>query len=114
MQDLERRFHRAMIGVYETAKDACRYNATRFLQMLSTRGGLATAKALLATRDPSEGFTKLWECGRLDLTVEAHVLKPEFAPLFTDKEKSTARRRLEEYGCKAWTDETADASGDHG
>ena len=98
MQDLERRFHRAMIGIYETANSACHYNATRFLGMLSTQGGLATAKALLATDRPSEGFTRLWECGRLDLTVEAHVLKPEYAPLFTQQEKDVAAARLELYG----------------
>lgn len=98
MTDLEMRFHKAMIGIYESAKDECHYNATRFLQMLSEKGGLATARTLLTTPTPSEGFTALWECGRLDLTVEAHVLKPEFATLFTEEEKSVARCRLEEYG----------------
>jgi hypothetical protein len=84
--DLEMRFHKAMIGIYETAKDKCSYNAMRFLQMLSEKGGPATAHTLLATSTPSEGFTALWECGRLDLTVEAHVLKPEFSVLFTEEE----------------------------
>jgi hypothetical protein len=105
MEDLERRFHRAMIGIYETARAECRYTATRFLQMLSTQGGLMTARALLATEAPSDGFTRLWECGRLDLTVEAHVLKPEFAPLFSENERDTARRRLKEYGYEAGGDE---------
>lgn len=100
MTDLEMRFHRAMVGIYESAKDECNYNATRFLQMLSERGGLATARALLATSAPSEGFTALWLCGRLDLTVEAHVLKPEFATLFTEEEKAEARHRLKEHGFK--------------
>jgi hypothetical protein len=47
---------------------------------------------------PSGGFTTLWERGRLDLTVEAHVLKTEFAPLFTDGDRHQARDRLEAYG----------------
>jgi hypothetical protein len=98
MTDLEMRFHDAMIAIYEIAKREYRYNATRFLQMVSEQGGLAAARTLLATSAPSEGFTMLWECGRLDLTVEANVLKTEFATLFTEEEKAVARRRLAEYG----------------
>ncbi len=40
MDDLERRFHRAMIAIYEKAKREAEYNATRFLQMVSQLGGL--------------------------------------------------------------------------
>jgi len=38
-------------------------------------GGLATAKQLLWSETPSDGFTTLWAHHRLDLTVEAHVLE---------------------------------------
>jgi hypothetical protein len=34
----------------------------------------------------------------LDLTVEALVLRPEFAPLFTEGELTRARERLEQFG----------------
>ena len=100
MTELELQFHRAMISIYESAKDECHYNATRFLGMVSERGGLATARALLATREPSDGFTALWECGRLDLTVETLVLQPRFAALFSEEERNVAKTRLEEYGYK--------------
>jgi hypothetical protein len=46
----------------------------------------------------SDGFTALWERRRLDLTVEATVLRKEFEPLFTPDELDTAGRRLEQYG----------------
>ena len=98
MQEIERQFHRAMISIYETAKRELGYNATRFLQMISEHGGLAAARQLLWSDAPSEGFTTLWEHGRLDLTVEAHVLDPEFASLFTDEDREQARARLEAYG----------------
>jgi hypothetical protein len=98
MDDTERRFHRAMVGIYEIAKRDLGYNATRFLQMLSEQGGLATARQLLWSSTPSEGFTTLWNHQRLDLTVEAHVLMPEFASLFTDADRDQARGRLEAYG----------------
>ena len=98
MDQLERRFHQAMVSIYTTAKRELGYNATRFLQMLSEQGGLATAKQLLWDDSPSAGFTTLWERGRLDLTVEAKVVAPEYAALFTEADLDRARDRLKAYG----------------
>jgi hypothetical protein len=47
--------------------------------------------------DVSDGFTTLWELKRLDLSVEAFVLRPEYAPLFTEEERAIARARLRQY-----------------
>jgi hypothetical protein len=66
--------------------------------MLSDYGGLGTAQRLLASTQTSTGFTALYEHGRLDLTVEALVVKPEFAGLFTDEEIDIARQRLDQLG----------------
>jgi hypothetical protein len=101
LDQLERKFHRAMVGIYETSKRELGYDATRFLQMLSEQGGVATAKHLLWNNAPSEGFTTLWSHGRLDLTVEAHVLDPEFESLFSGADRQRAQERLEAYG---WQD----------
>lgn len=43
--------------------------------MLHERYGHDTALHLIHSPDPSIGFTHLWERGRLDLTVEALVLR---------------------------------------
>ena len=91
-------FHRAMVRLYETAKRELGYNATYFLRMVSDHGGVEAAHRLLATDKPSEGFTTLWSARRLDLSVEAHVLDPVYETLFTDDERRTARRRLDQYG----------------
>ena len=90
-------FHRAMVQIYETARRDVDYKPTRFLQMVSEHGGVEAARHLLRADTPSEGFITLWAAGRLDLTVEAHVLKPEYADLFTEEERRIARRRLDEY-----------------
>ncbi len=103
MDQVERRFHRAMISIYETAKRELGYNATRFLQMLSEQGGLVTARQLLWSDSPSDGFTTLWERHRLDLTVEDHVLRVEFASLFSDADREQALTRLKEYGWRPRT-----------
>src|SRR5262245_30777731 len=96
--DVERAFDAAMVAIYTTAKRDLGYNATRFLQMITDEGGLIAARKLLHASVASEGFTTLWEHRRLDLSVEAHVLRPEFAELFTDDERRIARKRLRDYG----------------
>jgi hypothetical protein len=98
VQDQERAFHTAMVEVFRRAKAEAGYSATIFIQMVSQNGGLAAARQLLHAPKASDGFTALWERGRLDLSVEAVVLKAEFAVLFTDEERELARSRLREYG----------------
>jgi len=97
MKDIEREFDAAMMDVYRRAKYEAGYNATRYLQMLQEHGGLNTAKILLHASHVSDGYTALWERGRLDLTVEALVLKKEWYSLFSDQDRETARKRLKEY-----------------
>ena len=96
--DVRAEFERAMKDVYVRAKSEVNYTATYFLGMLSDYGGLGTAQRLLASTQASTGFTALYERGRLDLTVEALVVKPEFAGLFTDEEIDIARQRLDQLG----------------
>ncbi|MBW7884915.1 MAG: hypothetical protein H3C34_20210 [Caldilineaceae bacterium] len=98
MTPLEAQFHSAMLDLYRNAKTRCNYTATYFLQMVTDDGGLATARTLLHSAHPASGFAELWECGALDLTVEAQVLRSEFAELFTDEERAIARQRLADYG----------------
>jgi hypothetical protein len=89
---------RDMKCIYRRAKDEAHYNATLFLRMLSEVGPFETAERLVTSNAPSDGFTALWERGRLDLTVEALVLQPRYRGLFDDDLLDAARRRLAEYG----------------
>jgi hypothetical protein len=96
--DLECRFDKAMLDIYRRAKTEAHYNATRFFQMLTEHRGVETARILLHADTVSEGYTALWERGRLDLTVEAMIHDhPEFHPLFAPEELRIARQRLEQY-----------------
>lgn len=98
MADIERQFDQAMFEVYRRAKEEAGYNATLFLQMLSDRGGLMTAKTLINASKPSDGYTALYMLGRLDLTVEALVIEePRWHSLFGDEELLRARKRLRDY-----------------
>ncbi len=96
--DLESEFNEAMLEIYRRAKAEAGYTATRFLGMVVERGGLPTARYLLHAPTVSEGYTALWERKRLDLTVEAMILRPEWNSLFSDVERRIAMDRLKEYG----------------
>lgn len=95
---LEARFHQEMLIIYERAKSLCNYNATRFLKMVTDQGGIRAAKQLLNTEGISEGLTALWECQRLDITMEALILQEPWSTLFTEQELNIARERLTQLG----------------
>jgi hypothetical protein len=96
---LSKQFDAAMFKIYRRAKKEAGYNATIFLRMLSDRGGLATAKYLINSSTPSDGYTHLYERGRLDLTVEAMVVEnAAWHELFTKEELAAANNRLKQYG----------------
>jgi hypothetical protein len=101
-EDLEKRFDRAMLGIYKRAKDEAGHNATVFFRMLSERGGLQTARNLINAAKPSDGYTNLYERGRLELTVEAMIVESlDWQRLFTESEIRKARKRLKDYDYKS-------------
>jgi hypothetical protein len=95
--DIHKRFTEAMVDIYRRALRELDYRASRFLQMVTEHGGYETAMTLIHAPQPSEGYTALWERHRLDLTVEAVILLPEWHDLFTDDDRRVARARLEQY-----------------
>lgn len=99
MQSDKAAFDGAMFDIYRRAKAEAGYNATIFLQMITDKGGLATAKQLINASKPSDGYTHLYERGKLDLTVEALVVEsPRWCALFEPSEIERARQRLEQFG----------------
>lgn len=97
-EPLEIEFHEAMLNIYRRAKSEAKYNAQRFLQMVVDHGGIDAARMLIHADTVSDGYTALWERGRLDLTVEAMIVEStKFHPLFTDDEMMICSKRLTEY-----------------
>ena len=96
MNQLEMQFHADMVNIYKTAKKDCGYNAARFLQLIANKGGVEAARQLIVKQ--TDGFSALAEFGRLDLSVEAYVLKPEYVSLFTEEERNVCRERLRGLG----------------
>jgi hypothetical protein len=99
--DLGRRLNQlneAMLDIYHNAKRDAGYNATIYLQLLANRGPLDTARFLIHRDQPSDGYTALFERGRLDLTVEALVIQPQWGDVFDERDRAASRARLEAYG----------------
>ena len=106
---LELRFHDAMLDVFRLAGEATRrtrsdgtvargYWASYFLRGVRNHGGPDYAHQLLRQEGTTDGFQRLKEEGRLDLTMEALVLRPEYTELFSDEERRVAAHRLAEAG----------------
>ena len=71
------------------------YTPTYFIQMVNEHGAVQTTKRLLASTNPGEGFYKLWELKRLDLTVECLAADTRWygdrwLGLFTEEEVAIA------------------------
>jgi hypothetical protein len=85
----------------EVLKDTTRqcqklgYYPAYAVRMIAESGPLGACRRLLDKPEVSQGFTRMWELKRLDITVEAIALRPELAPLFTNEELAVARERLE-------------------
>lgn len=95
---IETEFAERMKAVYERGRSEAGYNASYFVSMLAQYGPQETAHKLLASPAISDGFAELWERKRLDLTVEAIVVEPQFSELFSENEIELARKRLEQFG----------------
>lgn len=94
LEKLKRRFHDELIETNEISVRKCKHNPVRIRSMMAEFGAVETAKKLML-RDPStSGYIAMAECGCLDITIEATMLRSEFAGLFTEKELCEARRRL--------------------
>lgn len=83
------------------ADRAIKYKPNNFIKMLGSLGGYQTAVSLLTKVEPSEGFSRLWMEGRLDLSVEAIILESQWARFFDRQLLSSAESRLKHVGYKA-------------
>jgi hypothetical protein len=96
---VSQQFDEAMFEIYRRAKVEANYNATIFLGMLNTDGGLRTAQKLIKAPRESDGYTALWLRNKLELTVEAVVLEnSKWHVLFTKEELEKCRERLTKCG----------------
>jgi hypothetical protein len=95
MNALELEFHQAMLDSIRRCQEEISYNPTYWRRMVAEHGGVVAAKLLLQGPPCSDGFIRLWKERRLDLSAEFWLLLPKYHPIFSEAERTEARRRLE-------------------
>ena len=70
----------------------------RFAERIRSRGGVDAVREYLHRHRPSDAFGTLADAGRLDLSMEARVIKGTFGMLFTDEEADACLALLLENG----------------
>ena len=88
----EAAFAAELRAMADTAKAEVNYNPTRFKQMLAEHGGFTTAHRLLERREPSDGFNNMLMAGRVDLTLECLIQRPQWARFFSQSELAFAKQ----------------------
>ena len=101
--DKESKFNVEMLALYKVVGKATGYWANYYLRSVRNLGGVAHAKKALAQKgNAQDGFKKLIEVGRPDLSIEATVLKEEYKALFSSEELREAQKRIDSVPSYAW------------
>ena len=98
MTALEKKLQAEVLKNCELAEKQCGCLMTRFIQTIERFGIVKTAQEILRKRRTSDCFNKLAEAGRLELTMEATIVKAEYAELFTDDQVNDCYELLCEHG----------------
>lgn len=97
MGTLEERFALAWGRLWDEM-EALAVPTARIRQQVQNLGATTAAHRCLRSRRTSDGFGLLAQKGRLDLSLEALILKPAWGSLFSDEEANEALTRLLEAG----------------
>lgn len=98
MTDLEKKFSEEWMKKAEEAQGMDDYNAARLLKNIQERGGVLVARRALERNGCSENFELLKKNRRLDLSMEALIVKGEYGTLFEDDEVNQCLALLCECG----------------
>ncbi|MEG0295903.1 MAG: hypothetical protein RR620_04225 [Clostridium sp.] len=86
MEILEKKLQQEVIKNCEIAEKEYECKMTKFLETIDRFGIVRTAQEIFRKGRTSHGFNKLAEVKHLELTMEATIVKPQYAELFTDEE----------------------------
>jgi hypothetical protein len=94
-EKINAQFHQEMLDIYTKSGKATGYWPNRFLQKVRKVGGIAAAKEWLQPeKGLSPGLQRIAREKRIDLSMEALVLREPWNKLFSDEEIKEAKRRI--------------------
>jgi hypothetical protein len=97
-EQIEKQLEREYLRLSRLYYEEYGYHPSRFLQMMKEYGPVQTTIKLVMDPVLHEGLTKLWELGRLDISVEATILQEPYCNLFSDDVLNKAKEKLEKLG----------------
>ena len=74
------------------------YKPQIFITMCNEEGAVNASKDVINSEKITDGFTRLWELGKLKLSVENIIQEPEWHELFSDDDRKKSKKRLKDYG----------------
>lgn len=90
-------FTQHLMGAVKVAEELG-YRPHRFKGMLNADGGYQTVNKILASGKPSDGFTRLLELRRIDLTCEAIIVESKWRQYFDEDLVARAEHLLRQVG----------------
>jgi hypothetical protein len=89
----KRAFHGATIELIQAISREV-YRPTYFIQLMASEGAYAAACQVVSSSNLPDGFQRLLQENRPELTIEYLVTRPEWAELFEPEILEAARHRL--------------------
>lgn len=86
MGTLEKKLQQEVVKNCEIIEKECNCKMTRLLETIDRFGIVRTAQEIIRKGKTSDCFNKLAEEGHIKLTMEAAIVKEQYAELFTDEE----------------------------
>jgi hypothetical protein len=104
--DDEAAYERATWEAIEECKNLTPpYRPSIWIGMVRQRGAAEAARHLLVNGDIQDGFRRLVDAGREDLTVEWSALHPRWHDIFQAPHREAARWRLRQAGIQSFPDD---------
>ena len=99
MMNLEKELYVDIVNLYKKTEIQAEYKPVRFIQMLNS-GAIPSevVKRIIFIEGGSFDFEILRSKNRLDLSIEAIVLKKRYEDVFSDKEKAWCQLKLKKSG----------------
>jgi|GEM_PF-3437751 hypothetical protein len=95
------RFSEAISTLYKRTQIECNHRQTFLKDLIDSMGGYLAAKRILGNKKYLIGIASLKPLNRLDLSVEALVVDPQWEDIFTRRQLEVANQRLVQFGYSA-------------
>ncbi|OON98768.1 MAG: hypothetical protein ATN35_00725 [Epulopiscium sp. Nele67-Bin004] len=96
-QDLKQLFSQEMLNLYKKISKEVKYKSSALLTQIQKYGGYEAALKYVSTDSNTIDFGMLWEAQRLDLSIEALLIKDKYVDIVPEDVRNFCDSRLKKY-----------------